>query len=530
MNRLKVCRPQLMILWLFLGIGLLQAQYVRREDFATERQRRLRYQLDDWVSYTTSRQFSSMAVGTNYLYIATLDGGILRYHLYENEWDYPFTTSSGLPSNTVLQVAYDPETSFLWAITPNDTAIFLPADQLWIHRSQEGRWNFRFPYSRPVPSEGPSTIQRNRFYPRQFLDRLPMLFGNHGYTITGDWEVIDPFLRSFPIQGFLKDRWDRVWLAVNGLGVGIGDLFSQRVNFWPMGLSDIYPQALAYDGDDLWIGGIPRGTGRSGIVHWRNSDGGWEYYEARYVPNLRSDYVTSLLVEGKRIWFATNLGVAMYDKQKGRWRQFTMGSGLISDTVLDLALFDGYLYVATDQGISRIRLDSLKVQRVKDQRFTLLAFRRLATSESELWAATDRGIFVLPRHSQGWLFLPSMSPVSDFRATAVTTFRQEVWFAAQDGILMLNRATGQWETYPQVALEVPGPYTDIQANASTVWVATPVGLLKFDRQRRFWRLFTREDGLLDNHCNRLLLDGDYLWIATDTGLTQFYWNSPNRID
>ena len=51
-------------------------QYVRREFYPTEHDRRLQYGLDDWISYTSSTRFTSMTVGTHYIYIGTKDGSL----------------------------------------------------------------------------------------------------------------------------------------------------------------------------------------------------------------------------------------------------------------------------------------------------------------------------------------------------------------------------------------------------------------------------------------------------------------------
>ncbi|MEJ2536604.1 MAG: hypothetical protein P8048_06070, partial [Calditrichia bacterium] len=59
----------------------LHAQYVRRDEFRTEEQRRQQYALDDWISYMSGKQIVSVDIGVNYIYFATLDGGILRYRL-----------------------------------------------------------------------------------------------------------------------------------------------------------------------------------------------------------------------------------------------------------------------------------------------------------------------------------------------------------------------------------------------------------------------------------------------------------------
>ena len=521
---------------LFLLVFLLMAglpervfsQYVRRFSFRTEHERRLHYALDDWISYTKARRITSVTMGTQYIYFGSLDGGILRYHLYEEHWDYPYTTSNGLPENAVYNVIFDPQTSLLWAITRRDTAVFDAARQEWISRSQVGYWPYRFPQI-SFPDTG-KQIQINRFYDARFLKLLPTFFANGPFTITGDWRLVDPFFREFPIIGFMRDQWDRIWFLVDKFGIGLGQLYSSRADFFPLGLSDIYPLALAFQGDDLWIGGVWQRIDRPGIVYWRNHDGGWEYFEARWISQLPSDEVTSIQVQGDSVWFGTRYGVSLYDRDRGRWYNFNLAHGLWSNQVNDIMLVGKHLFIATDQGVNVIDVETGLVKRVTDKRLRNIPINRLARQDDTLWAATNRGIFRRLPNPPRWEWVPSQAALSDVYITAVGSFENEVWFSTPSGIMWLDVKTGRWESFPQIGMEIRGRMRDIKVNRQSVWIATEEGLLKYDKQRRYWRLYTTNDGLLDNYCHFVLLDGDYLWVATNSGITQFYWNNPARID
>lgn len=507
------------------------AQYVRRDFFANEQQRRTRYALNDWISYTSTRSYSYMTVGTPYIYFATRDGGILRYHLFDNYWDYPFTTSNGLPDNHVEQVIYDYSTAYLWAITPNDMAIFNPASQEWIRRSENPDWIYSFPDSAAIAN--PTDPSKEKFFGRGELNTLPTFFANGDYTIQGNWILMDRYFQEFPFTGYLRDRYDRIWFVIDGFGVGLGDSFSQRVDFYGLGMPDISPRAIAYKGDDLWLGGIGLDIGRAGrpgIARWPYDELGWEYFQARWISRLPSDNVSSIVAEGDSLWFGTDYGVSLYDSRRDRWQNFDETKGLMSNLVQDMAILENYLYVATDFGMSRISLLTGIVEKIKDPRLINLPFHRLAVQKDTLWAATFRGIFRFVNSTQQWEFVPSKAAIQDFDVTAVDAYKNEVWFASSGGIMWLDTGSGEWESFPQVAFEVAGPYEDIKVNSAAVWVATPEGLLKYDRNLKYWKLFTTQDGLLDNHCRRLMLDGDYIWIVNDRGITEFFWNNPNRID
>ncbi|NIT59066.1 MAG: hypothetical protein GWN00_23435, partial [Aliifodinibius sp.] len=287
----------------------LWPQYVRRERFANEQERRMFYDLDDWISYKKSRIFSSVTIGSHYIYFGTKDGGILRYQFLENYWDYPFTTSNGLPSNRILDLVYDKSTSFLWAITPGDVAIFNPASEEWIRKSEASSWTYQFPDT--GDGNNSRDIPRERFRGRGELQNLPHFFANGDYSIIGDWILMDRHFQEFPITGYVRDRYDRIWFVINGFGIGQGDLYSQRADFYEIGLPDISPRTIAYQYDDIWIGGIGRTRSRDtrpGIARWPYNRSGWEYFQARWISHLPRDDVNDIAVDGDSIWFATEYG------------------------------------------------------------------------------------------------------------------------------------------------------------------------------------------------------------------------------
>jgi ligand-binding sensor domain-containing protein len=504
------------------------AQYIRKESFSTEKQRRLKYDLDDWVSYMKSRKISSMTVGTDYIYFGTLDGGILRFDYFANKWDYPFTTSNGLPANKILNVVYDKSNSFLWAVTENDVAIFKPSEQEWLRKSDADFWPYTFP---EVPKLGEvNQIQQNIFYPREYLDQLPTFFANGDYTIIDDWVLMDRNFRDFPITGFFKDYKERIWFMVDGFGVGMGDLFIQRADFYEFGLPDINPIDIEFYNDDLWIGGLNREGGRAGIALWQPDKISWQYFEARWISHLPDDNVNDILVDEDYSWFATEYGVSLYDAGKDKWKNFSLKENLISNTVLDVERLGNYVYAATDQGLSRINRLTGNVKSINNKQFLNLRINQLTSQRDTLWAATEIGIYRFISKLNIWQFVSSKAAIQDFRMTAVFNYKNEMWFASENGIMWLNLKTEKWESYPQIAMEIYPPFRDIQVNAKSVWVATSSGLLKFDKINKFWKLFTVDDGLLDNNCHRILLDGDHLWVTTDSGITRFYWDNPQRID
>ena len=498
----------------------------------------MQYRLDDWISILPAHYFTSIAVGTEYIYFSSYDGGIWRYHLYRNEWDYPFTTSNGLPSNRVLQVYYDDRYGILWAITDVDTAIFNFASEEWLPKKEASFWNYQFPHIE-LPDTG-KTIPRNVFLPKSYLNRLPVFIAEGNFNLSADWEVTDPHFRNYKIGGFLVDDWERIWFTVLGLGLGKGNILEQRVRFFPMGLANSHPRVVQFQGDDLWIGGITSDISgilditerniQKGITRWRNTDGGWQYYDARFISRLYSDQVTSMDTTRDEIWFGTDYGVARYNIRKNSWKTYYVKQGLYSNLVHDVLVHRDVVWVATDEGLNTIDRRTGRVRKIRYKKLDQIPVYRMAMQQDTLWVAALTGIYRRFPDTGKWQHVKTEAALSDYFITAIGYYAQEMWFATSRGVMQYDLRRKRWESYPQLETEGLGRMWDLKVDSAAVWIATDSGLLKFDRKNQYWRLFTTEDGLLDNRCRFVLINGDYLWIATVSGITQFYWNSPSRFD
>ena len=71
----------------------------------------------DWVTYRQTGRIQSITEGFAYIYFATEEGGILRYHTFQNQFDDPITQAQGLSSNNIRSLHFDRETGTLWVAT-----------------------------------------------------------------------------------------------------------------------------------------------------------------------------------------------------------------------------------------------------------------------------------------------------------------------------------------------------------------------------------------------------------------------------
>ena len=78
-------------------------------------QPRAKYRPFDWLLFKEPGKINSISEGYEFLYIGTSHGGIYRYNLYGNQYDFPITTAQGLDNNNINSVHFDHSTGIIWA-------------------------------------------------------------------------------------------------------------------------------------------------------------------------------------------------------------------------------------------------------------------------------------------------------------------------------------------------------------------------------------------------------------------------------
>jgi len=466
------------------------------------------YELEDWVSYGVFRYVTSMDMDDEYIYIGTT-GGVMRYDRWKEEWDTPLTTSSGLPGNHVLDLVVDSEEHEIVFFTRRGASRFDP----FLER-------FRMSGSLP-PVRSPDGYH----YPELFPD-----FELNYYRTNGGAYLTDPYLRRFSLTAHLTDDWDYLWVGTAGLGAGRARLRSGRLKMLPFGLMGRNVTALAFDGDQLWIGGISPWDEEAGITRAGRDLQTWDHFEARYLFGLDSDDVTAIAPGSTDVWVGTLYGLCRYDKDGENWSTLTTFQGLADDWVTDLVRDGDILWVGTSRGANMITLlgDSLAVAQVP-----LVGQQKIYDIEMGpefVWFGAEEGVYALDRTLNRWLKFTSPDGTIERTVTAVSDDGDEVWFGTTVGLTRYDRSSRQWDWHPFGQQIQAGHIICLEAGPRAVWAGTENGLWKLRRQTGRWRVFTTEDGLLDNTVQSILVDGAYLWLGTPQGLTRFFWDNPLRID
>jgi ligand-binding sensor domain-containing protein len=564
-KRLFICLAVFAVL-LVVFLGLTAAS--RRAD------RNDRYRPGDWVSFGVTRYISSIAVGPEYAYFGSSEG-LLRYDIFRNRWEAPYTVSDGLADNRILTVAYDMSTGFLWCSTPAGVSSMHPSSYRWTNYPKgnigispadeilsigvgrqfvwfetRSRRLFNVDKLGNIVAAANDTMNDNIFWFGVRAQRpplLPQFFVPAGYVFDPSGVLQDFRLRRADVTGFVRDQWDSYWLGTWGLGAWKANVHIQRAELLSFGLAQRRIDALAFDEQGMWIGGrndrLPDGTDAEirGITYWHNPSTGssgaseWKYFEARYNMDMSSDEVNRIEAADGKVYFATEEGVNIYDQKKDRWRRLASKSRVLSGRVNDAAVYGGYLWAATDFGLYRVTLstigkDSLQIVEVLPKQLLNVAIYDLELMENLLWMGTRYGAFVYDVAKGSGGFVSDVNGPHGEATVTVSGSDSLIWFGTTFGVEAYDIENKVWLKPPARQQFSTANITYVLAQPEAVWVGTDAGVYKYNRQRQDWRLFTTEDGLIDNRVNAIAVQDDWIWFGTPNGLTAFRWNDPNRID
>ena len=514
------------ILTILLATQIIYSQVIQR----LTADRFTQYKIDDWVSYAPALEISSVEIDENYIYFGTRLGGILRYNKYTNNWEYPYTTSSGLRSNRIYQVVYNWDEGFLYAQTSAGIDVYKPAENFWRPSTQ-----IHLPPRRgPDQSESESFFQSadnsNRFpvFYRPGNNELPDFFTDISLIYHLGGYVLDQYNRQFNFTDRIVDSWQRLWIGTDGMGPMLAELDQLQLKSMQQSIPNISPRDIFIDQDVYWIGGFRYDNSIGGITRWDRKNDEWQYIEASFVPQIYKDDIQAITGNDRYVLFATTLGLTTYDKQKDKWKTYDIKEGLEGNEILDVIIEKDTAYIATQYGLNWIDLPSMEIYKSSQDELDNVQINQLRHDGKLLWAATRYGLYSIDPSKDDIKFYPSKAVLPDYNPTAIEIVKNQIWIANKYGIAYWDRSSDQWRSFPD--LNFQGDIRDIISVGNFMWFATNQGLLRYSFKDNYWRIYDENDGLISKNVFHLDHDGSHLWISTDKGITDFRWKRKGRID
>ena len=488
-----------------------------------------------WLLFPDLRYITSLASDPRYLYVGTQQG-TLRYDKLLKTWE----TSPGLTGNSLL--APDPfsgstyfvrgstlfSLTFFGSSTPSRvydfggtiSAIGFEPVSLWV---KAGNTYYR--------SNRAGVAWQS--VPRDTLSRHPIqwqtefspdsLRGRPEFAFLNPSGILGSHHQFYAISAVAKEPvGQEFWVGTWGNGLyhfGVNDWQGQQILMGP-GVDDV--RAIAKDGSTVWFGGYQTSSEQVGaITSYLPGPNRWEYFQPWWNVGLESALVTAIAADSQFVWFATDQGVARYEKKVQDWRTFSSADGLPASDITSLAQAQGRIWIGTSAGLASMISSATKAEREEDLKTIPIA--HLTADGGAVIAASTNGLFLKADRDSLWRTWRSEDGVLDFNVLYVLPESAGVWVASERGLEYFNRSTRAWERHLEVPFAAAVQVYAMASDRANLWIATAQGALEYDKSRKLWRTITTNDGLPDNRVQALLLDGKYIWLGTAKGVARYQW-------
>lgn len=265
-------------------------------------------------------------------------------------------------------------------------------------------------------------------------------------------------------------------------------------------LPDNAVSAIAFDGDDVWIG-----LWSGGVVRFTRSSSELEIFSPRNSA-LPSFYIRDILVQKDKVWAATQSGLAYYDKKSSQWIKVPQ----FADTRFKRFIFEnGSFYAATlYRGVFRSS-DGIAWTNIIPSK----SISDLLKIDDKLFVASpDQGVFVYQNNK----LTPFLSNV-----TAHTFLHSgsnnEFWIGTYgQGLLRLDKDSGKIiRQYGHK--ELNSDYIESLAFVDgNLWIGTlGAGVTVFDGKS--WQRLSLKDGMPDLDVTTITRERSHLWFGTLAG-------------
>ena len=518
-------------------------------------QPRAKYRPFDWLLFKEPGKINSLSEGYEYLYIATSHGGIYRYSLYSNQYDFPITTAQGLQSNNITGVHFDHNTGIIWASSPGFLQYSYTREGDWrqINLVDLGlRSNDRI--SRIGNSENYVWAEANAvyikmdktsgilsgIYPRP--DELNINWSSdqysiqneisdivNNYTIMSGWMVsgsqfIDNYGRYIDITSGLVGSHNDVWIGSSDGTLFHGNKTMQAIFPTEFGVRGSNIEALSLDANNLWIGSkdyqISRGITRLNINNFQA-----DHYDFDITVNMNLTEVHSILNFDSDLWLGGNGVVLVFDKDDNYWRTLGADRGIPDTDITSMVGDSNYIWIGSYYGIRQL---DRRTRREEPMGFEYLFNNHpvydLDINDYGVWIASRTGIYLYDKNNPQIMNALSLGiSYLDFPVSRVTSIYQNkniLYFATNIGIVTFDMSEEIWDMLISAAEYKGLDVSDMLVVGKFCFIATQQGLFRINQKSHRVREYNFE---FIGSVNTIKHIDKFIWIGASEGLIRFKW-------
>ncbi len=515
-------------------------------------------QPEDWQYLPGLAAITSAAEAPDGIYFSTLDGNIF-YDYFTRQLSLEGEINIVLPSLPSHQVYHDGTTNGLWVVH-NDGIVFRrPTDERWrpVPRSAlpdnfqgrsvvrigsgfDGIWIDMHGLYTQLNAFTGQFMRRDIVYPSNpvnwnvsqagflFPPDLMGWFTSGGWTTAID-ELQGPgFITAVPTL-VIRDRDDQVWFGTD-LGILFrGDPYTKQLEAMQVGIAPRPVTTLYLDGNRVWFAdnsfrrnGTPP-VRRAGyfLSSFDEKVSTWHHYSALASEAIRDVGINDMLRVGRNLWLATMNGIVLLDTRTDQWRFIGPSDGLRDRAIWDLERHGQEVFAATYRGIDIIDPVTQHVVLLDSLVFDspLTEVYALHSTGDVLYAGTADGIY-----EYNHMRAIKWRRISQLPATSLWGEGPDMYMVANN--MVFHRGPDD-EDFVLMPIPFPGVAKILEINGygSYIWLATSQGAVMQDRRAARQFVFNSKEGLPSDVVYAVVPTDQWVWFLTKEGVVRFNWRA-----
>ncbi len=499
----------------------------------------------------------AVAVSRRYVFAAG-SSGIAIYDRVMDRWLPPLTRDDGLSDQQITVLAGDPVEDALWLGVPGGVIMYRPLteqlqrtivtgvpDLIAFDRGATGaatggatgdaivraggewtrisRVGIATPMARPPVA---STLNLPRTL-NDLYTQFPTLRTQPSLLLRTQ-QSDRPLRTAQIISGAASpERVSEVWLGTAGDGLFRLDPAFMQSTPLPYGLMEPGVGALALAVDGVWAAGLGQSFDRGGLSFVGSDLQRFRWIDGTISVPLVGVRARALVTRASRLWLGTDRGLVRV-RLDGTQAMQAWGvlDGLPDERVLSVATRDDGVWAGTARGLVYVS-DSgdsraVRTRGVGGRLLDNMPVHALQFTGDTLWIGTEAGLMAIatPNGSVGGVVSrPVGSDPALRRAVRALAWSDTVLLAATDDAVLRLAPRGGVEPVRVDLLDVRqvGRVTKVAIDDRTMWVAGTDGVVIVSRRDGATRVL-RVPGDLPGPVLDIAVNRDYLWLGTPQGL------------
>ncbi len=514
-----------------------------------------RYRPFDWLIFKEPGSINSISEGYEFLYIGTSHGGIYRYNLYGNHYDFPITTAQGLDNNSISCVHFDHSTGIIWASSPgilqysytregdwrlvdyvdlglrkNDRIVQLGNSENYIWAKANAVY-LKLDKSSgvlagiyPRPDELNIDWSSTNYYEQPELSSII-----NDYVIMSGWMVsgsklIDGYGRYIDITSGLIGRHNDVWIGTSDGTLFQGNKTMEAMFPTEFGIRGSNISALFHYDGDLWIGSKGYEVGR-GLTKLNTQNFQTDHFDFDVTVNMNLTEVHSFYEFDNSLWVGGSSTVLVFDKSENYWRTLGEERGIPNSDITSMVGDSNFVWIGSYYGVRQI---NKKTKREEPMGFEYLFYNHpvndLYLNTYGVWIASRTGIYLYDKNNPQIMNALSIGDsYLDFPVSRVTSIYQQnnlVYFATNIGIIAFDLIEKFWDLVIPASDYKGLDVNDILLLGKFCFIATDIGMFRINMKSKSIREYNFD---FIGNVNTIDNIGKYVWMGTSEGLIRFKW-------